>query len=122
MTNKYNPSLYSGGKFSKEDYFFKGHFPNNPIVPGVILIECLAQASCFLSLNLIENRKDKMMLLSNIKSSKFISKVISDDEVELEVDLIKFKLNTALFRGAVKVNNKIVAKAEFMATVVEKNV
>ena len=53
---------------------------------------------------------------------KFISKVISDDEVELEVDLIKFKLNTALFKGAVKVNNKIVAKAEFMATVVEKNV
>jgi len=109
-------------KFTEKDYFFKGHFPDNPIVPGVILIECMAQASCFLSLNLIENRKEKMMLLSNIKSSKFIKKVVIDDVVELEVDLIKFKLNTALFRGVVKVNKEIVTKAEFMATVVEKNV
>ena len=45
-------------KFTDKDYFFKGHFPDNPIVPGVILIECMAQASCFLSLNLIENIKD----------------------------------------------------------------
>ena len=109
-------------KFTDKDYFFKGHFPDNPIVPGVILIECMAQASCFLSLNLIDNRKEKMMLLSNIKSSKFIKKVVSDDIVQLEVDLIKFKLNTALFRGVVKVNKEIVTKAEFMATIVEKNV
>jgi len=109
-------------KFTEKDYFFKGHFPDNPIVPGVILIECMAQASCFLSLNLVENRKEKMMLLSNIKSSKFIKKVVINNIVELEVDLIKFKLNTALFRGVVKVNKEIAAKAEFMATVVEKNV
>ena len=109
-------------KFTDKDYFFKGHFPDNPIVPGVILIECMAQASCFLSLNLIDNRKEKMMLLSNIKSSKFIKKVVTDDIVQLEVDLIKFRLNTALFRGVVKVNKEIVTKAEFMATVVEKNV
>ena len=63
-----------------------------------------------------------MMLLSNIKSSKFIKKVVTDDIVQLEVDLIKFRLNTALFRGVVKVNNEIVTKAEFMATVIEKNV
>ena len=82
----------------------------------------MAQASCFLSLNLIDNRKEKMMLLSNIKSSKFIKKVVIDDIVQLEVDLIKFRLNTALFRGVVKINKEIVVKAEFMATVVEKNV
>ena len=109
-------------KFTDKDYFFKGHFPDNPIVPGVILIECMAQASCFLSLNLVDNRKEKMMLLSNIKSSKFIKKVVVNDFVQLEVDLIKFRLNTALFNGIVKVNNEIVAQAQFLATVVEKNV
>ena len=56
--------------FTKKDYFLDGHFPNNPIVPGVIIVECMAQSSCFLSLNLVENRESKMMLLTSIKSSK----------------------------------------------------
>jgi len=108
-------------KFDKEDYFLEGHFPKNPIVPGVIIVECMAQASCFLSLNLVENRKEKMMLLSNIKNAKFINKVTINEMLVIEVDLIKFRLNTALFYGVAKVENDIVAKAEFLATVVNKD-
>ena len=81
----------------------------------------MAQASCFLSLNLVENRKEKMMLLTNIKSTKFLKKVTINDVLVIEVDLIKFKLNTALFSGLAKVRNDIVTKAEFLATVVNKN-
>ena len=107
--------------FTEKDYFLEGHFPNNPIVPGVIIIECMAQASCFLSLNLVERREDKMMLLTSIKKSRFIRKVGVNETLLLEINLIKFRLNTALFSGVAKVKNEIVANAEFLATVVEKN-
>ena len=62
-----------------------------------------------------------MMLLSNIKNAKFSKKVSINEMLVIEVDLIKFKLNTALFYGVAKVENDIVAKAEFLATVVNKD-
>ena len=81
----------------------------------------MAQASCFLSLNLVENRESKMMLLTSIKSSRFVRKVSINETLLLEVNLVKFKLNTALFSGIAKIKNEVVAQAEFLATVVEKN-
>ena len=105
----------------ENDYFFKGHFPNNPIMPGVLILESMAQASCFLSFNNIKNTNQKMMLLSVINSSKFIKKVIPGDELILRVKLIKIRLGTANMAGVATVNNQIVAKANFMATIVDKN-
>ena len=105
---------------TKDDIYLQGHFPNNPIMPGVLIIECMAQASCFLSLNLVDDRENKMMLLSTIKSAKFYKKVLLNDEMKIKVELKKFKLNTALFYGEVKVCNEKVTTAEFMATVIKK--
>ena len=62
-----------------------------------------------------------MMLLSVINSSKFIKKVIPGDELILRVKLIKIRLGTANMEGIAMVNNKIVAKANFMATIVDRN-
>tara|TARA_B110000438_G_scaffold300049_1_gene351543 strand:+ start:235 stop:1581 length:1347 start_codon:yes stop_codon:yes gene_type:complete len=103
-----------------EEYFFEGHFPNNPIMPGVLIVESMAQASCFLSINSNNFDAGKIMLLSSIKSSKFISKVLPRDILFIEVELLKYKLGTAFIKGSVKVNNKVVAKAEFMATMSSK--
>lgn len=103
------------------DYFFKGHFPSNPIMPGVLILESMAQASCFLSFNNVKNTNEKMMLLSVINSSKFMKKVIPGDELILRVKLIKIRLGTANMVGVAIVNNQIVAKANFMATIVDKN-
>ena len=107
---------------SPDDYFFKGHFPDKPIMPGVLILECMAQTSCFLSFNTVNNRTEKMMLLSVVNSSKFIKKVVPGDKLFIEVELLKFRLNTASIRGIAKVDEQIVSKAEFMATVVDKNV
>tara|TARA_B110001454_G_scaffold77889_2_gene75454 strand:- start:4963 stop:6318 length:1356 start_codon:yes stop_codon:yes gene_type:complete len=103
------------------DYFFKGHFPDNPIMPGVLILESMAQASCFLSINNVENANEKMMLLSVVNSSKFIKKVIPGDELILRVKLIKIRLGSANMEGIATVNNQIVAKSNFMATIVDKS-
>jgi 3-hydroxymyristoyl/3-hydroxydecanoyl-(acyl carrier protein) dehydratase len=69
----------------------------------------------------VDNPSDKLMLLSVIKSAKFMKKVVPGDELSLEVYLLKYKLRNALIRGVASVNGKAVAEAEWMATVVNKN-
>jgi len=105
---------------TNDDYFLKGHFPGNPIMPGVLILECMAQASCFLQFNTVENPDKKMMLLSIINHVKFMQKVIPGDSLVIYVELVKYRLGTARIKGSASVNNKIVAKADFMATVVAK--
>ena len=90
-------------------------------MPGVLILECMAQASCFLSFNKVKDRLNKMMLLSIIDSAKFIKKVIPGDELIIEVELLKIKLGTASIIGIAKVNNEIVSKAKFKATIVDKD-
>ena len=106
---------------NENENYFQGHFPGNPIMPGVLIIECMAQTSCFLSLKTVGSAEDKLMLLSVIKSSRFLKKVIPGDKLFIKVELRKFRLNNALIRGIAKVNNELVAEAEWMATVVNKN-
>ena len=103
------------------DYFFQGHFPKRPIMPGVLILESMAQASCFLSFDNIDNENEKMMLLSVVNSSKFIKKVLPGDELILRVVLKKIRLGTASMESIAYVDNNIVAKASFMATIVDKN-
>ena len=105
---------------NKNEDYFRGHFPGNPIMPGVLIIECMAQTSCFLSLKTVGSSQDKLMLLSVIKSSRFLKKVIPGDELFIKVELLKFRLNNALIKGIAMVNNELVAEAEWMATVVNK--
>ena len=100
--------------------YFKGHFPGDPIMPGVLIIECMAQTSCFLSLSNVNQPEEKLMLLTSIRKARFVSKVKPGDRMILRVELIKYKLRNAIIKGESYVNNKIVATAEWMATVVNR--
>ena len=103
------------------DYYFKGHFPGKPIMPGVLILESMAQASCFLQFDVVRNPDKKMMLLSSVNHTKFLKKVLPGNKLIVYVELVKFRLGTARIKGSVKVGDKIVATADFMATVVNKN-
>lgn len=78
-------------KYIKEDdFWFKGHFPEYPVTPGVLMIEMLAQAGCVAMLVLPEN-KGKLGLFAGIDKAKFKRQVVPGDTLRLEVEIIKVK-------------------------------
>ena len=100
--------------------YFQGHFSSQPVVPGVLLIESMAQAGGFIVLNSIPNPEKKLMYISTIDKTKFKKVVVPGDQMIIEAHLIKFKLNTCKIEAYIKVNDEVVSESTFMATVVDR--
>ena len=103
---------------SEEEYYFKGHFPGNPIMPGVLIAESLAQAGAIAILSMEEN-KGKNALFGGIDKMRFKQMVIPGDRLKLEVKIIKRKGPIGIGEGIATVNGKVAAKGEFTFAVVE---
>ena len=100
--------------------FFQGHFPNQPVFPGVLVLEAMAQAGAFLVLNSLEDPMKKNMYFSALSDSKFRHPIIPGDQLRLEMTLANFRLGTALLIGKAYVGDKLVAEAKLKATVVDR--
>ena len=96
---------------SEEEYYFKGHFPGNPIMPGVLIVESLAQAGAIAILSMEEN-KGKNALFGGIDKMKFKKMVVPGDRIKLEVKIIKRKGPVGIGEAIATVDEKIVAKGE----------
>ncbi|MCX5707087.1 MAG: UDP-3-O-acyl-N-acetylglucosamine deacetylase [Candidatus Omnitrophica bacterium] len=99
------------------DYFFKGHFPGRPVMPGVIIIEAMAQVGGVMMLASEEN-KGKLAFFLSIDNVKFRKPVVPGDQLVLEVEAIKVKSKTGQVRGRALVGGKIVAEADFVCALV----
>lgn len=100
--------------------FFQGHFPSQPVMPGVLVLEAMAQAGAFLVLNNLEDPMKKNMFFSALSDSKFRHPIIPGDQLRLEMSLAKFRLGTALLVGKGYVGDKLVAEGKLKATVVDR--
>ncbi len=100
------------------DYFFKGHFPGRPVMPGVIIIEAMAQVGGVMMLAPEENR-GKLAFFMAINNVKFRKPVIPGDQLILEVEAVKVKSKTGQVRGRALVDGKVVAEADLMFALVE---
>lgn len=97
--------------------FFTGHFPEQPVMPGVLIVEALAQTAGVLMLNTPENL-GKLAFFMAIENAKFRKPVIPGDQLRLEVDIIRWKTKTGKVRGVAYVDGKVAAEAELTFTFV----
>lgn len=96
---------------NEQEWYFKGHFPGNPIMPGVLIAESLAQTGAVAILSMDEN-KGKNALFAGIDKMKFKRKVVPGDRLKLEVKIIKRKGPIGVGEAIATVDEKIVAKGE----------
>ena len=100
------------------DYFFKGHFPGHPVMPGVIIIEAMAQVGGVMMLVPEENR-GKLAFFMAINNVKFRKPVVPGDQLVLEVEAVKVKSKTGQVRARALVEGKVVAEADLMFALVD---
>tara|TARA_B100001113_G_C20633577_1_gene415877 strand:+ start:65 stop:526 length:462 start_codon:yes stop_codon:yes gene_type:complete len=101
--------------------YFQGHFPGKAIMPGVLIVEAMAQSGGFLLLHTVEDPLKQLVIFSRINYAKFKKKIVPGDSVIFDTDLVSFKMNTCKLKSRAIVNDEIVAEAEFMTTITEKD-
>jgi beta-hydroxyacyl-ACP dehydratase FabZ len=101
--------------------FFQGHFPGHPIMPGVLLIEAMAQAGGVLALLSDPEPEKKVLYFMSIDKAKFRKPVLPGDQVRFELDVIKQRGNIKSFKGQALVDGVVVAESEMMAMIVDKD-
>ena len=100
--------------------FFQGHFPGQPVMPGVLSLEIMAQAGSFLMLSQIEDPLSMNMFFSTVESAKFRKPITPGDQLKIHMELVKRKLNLCKFHGKCFVDEVLVAEAKFAANLVDR--
>ena len=101
-----------------DEPFFQGHFPGHPIMPGVLIIEAMAQVGGVGALN-IKTNLGKLAYFLSIDNARFRKPVLPGDTLRIEVDLLKSKLNVMKVHGIAKVQDDVVAEADLMFAFVD---
>ncbi len=99
--------------------FFQGHFPKYKIMPGVLIIEALAQTGGVLLYDSLPEPETKLVFLSKINNAKFRRPVMPGDQLILEVELLKLKSRFGYIKGKAFVDDQIVVEAEIMASIMK---
>ena len=105
-------------KFSPEEYFFKGHFPDQPIVPGVVLIESLAQTAGVVVSKSFIDKTERSVLFTGISNAKFRKPVLPHDGILFEVKIINKVKSIYKFYGEAKKGSEKVCDAIFSAMII----
>jgi 3-hydroxyacyl-[acyl-carrier-protein] dehydratase len=100
--------------------FFTGHFPEFPIMPGVLIVESMAQVAGVLVLSSIPDRRNKLVLLASVEQAKFRRPVVPGDQLRIEMTVTKRKSSIAKMQGIATVDGVVVAEAVLMCKLADK--
>tara|TARA_A200000113_G_C8837507_1_gene345725 strand:- start:561 stop:995 length:435 start_codon:yes stop_codon:yes gene_type:complete len=106
--------------FSKDEYFFKGHFPQNPIVPGVIIVEAMAQTAGIVVSYKLREFKEKSVLFMSVNKAKFRKPILPNEKVSFEVKFLNSVRDVYKFQGTCFKDNTKVSESEFSAMITYK--
>jgi 3-hydroxyacyl-[acyl-carrier-protein] dehydratase len=101
------------------EQFFQGHFPEWKIMPGVLIIEAIAQAGAVLLFNSIPDADRKFVVLSKIEKAKFKRMVVPGDQLRLEVQWLRLKGNVCQMKGRALVDGEVAAEGEIFASILD---
>jgi 3-hydroxyacyl-[acyl-carrier-protein] dehydratase len=99
---------------------FAGHFPSFPIMPGVLIVEAIAQAGGTLLLMDIPDAQDKLMVFTTIENAKFRRPVVPGDQLRIEVTILNWRSSAVKMRGAATVDGKLACEATIMCALVPR--
>jgi beta-hydroxyacyl-ACP dehydratase FabZ len=105
---------------SVNEPFFIGHYPDYPVMPGVMIIEAMAQTAGVLVLSSIPDRQGKVVLLASVDEAKFRKPVRPGDQIRMELTYLKRKATIARMQGKATVDGVVVAEAIMMCTIAER--
>jgi len=106
----------------KESFFFQGHFPRQPIMPGVIIVEAFGQTAAALTAYSLSSTEveDKLVYLMSVDKARFRNPIIPECKLLLEIEAIRSRGRVWRYRGIAKVNEKKMADAEWAATIIDR--
>ena len=103
-------------------FFVQGHFPGQPVMPGVFIVEAFGQAAAALTAHSVDPKEyeNKLVYLMSVEKARFRNPVIPDCELHLEIEAVRSHSRVWKYKGVAKVNEKKMADAEWTATVVDR--
>ncbi|MDE2721352.1 MAG: 3-hydroxyacyl-ACP dehydratase FabZ [Gemmatimonadota bacterium] len=105
---------------SANEPFFAGHFPGRPVMPGVLIIEALAQCGGLLLMGGLENSEDKVIYFLSVDGVKFRRPVIPGDQLILELDLVQGRARRGKLKGVARVDGRVAAEATILGQVMDR--
>src|SRR5208337_3181974 len=100
--------------------FFQGHFPGKPVMPGVLILECMAQAGGLLLLQEIPDRARKIMYLASMSDVKFRRPVVPGDQLRIEVNILTWKGDLCKIEGKAFVENSLATEAKMLCVMADR--
>ena len=106
----------------KDSFFVQGHFPGQPVMPGVLIVEAFGQAAAALTAQGIDKKEyeNKLVFLMSVEKARFRNPVIPDCKLELKIEAIRSHGRVWKYKGTAKVDGKRMADAEWSATIVDR--
>ena len=107
----------------KESFFVQGHFPGQPVMPGVFIVEAFGQAAAALTAYGVDPKEyeNKLVYLMSVEKARFRSPVLPDCELHLDIEALRSHGRVWKYKGVAKVKGKTMADAQWSATIVERN-